>query len=163
MLIRKYQERDRGAVIRLFRDFMREMGDFPGYVQRAIDEELSRVGEYYARGGFWVAEVDGAVVGMAGIERQSAGKAELRRMIVDRAHRRRGIARALLAAAESFCRDAGYVFIVLNTSELQQPAMRLYEASGYRRTRTAAPERTTHKMVGGLTRHYYEKKLDTRK
>jgi hypothetical protein len=47
---------------------------------------------------------------------------------------------ALLATAESFCRDAGYASIV-----------------------TAKPEGTTHKMVGALTRHYYEKKPDTRK
>lgn len=158
MVIRRYEERDREAVIRLFRDFMREMGDFPDYVQRAIAEELGRVAEYYASGGFWVA---GDVIGMIGVERQSDRVAELRRMVVAREHRRRGIARALLATAESFCREAGYSTIVLNTSELQEPAMRLYESSGYRRTRTAKPEATTHKMVGGLTRHYYEKKLDT--
>jgi putative acetyltransferase len=160
MAVRSYEERDRDAVIRLFRDFMREMGDFPEYVQRAIAEELGRIAEYYAGGAFWVAEADGAIVGMVGIERHSERAAELRRMIVHGAHRRRGVGRALLATAESFCRDAGYVSIVLNTSELQQPAMRLYESSGYHRTRTAKPEGTTHKMVGGLTRHYYEKKLD---
>lgn len=161
MLIRRYEQRDREAVLRLFRDFMAEVGDFAAYVDRAIAEELGRIGEYYAAGGFWVAESDGAVVGMAGIERQSETLAELRRMVVARMHRRRGIAKALLATAESFCRDAGYASIVLNTSELQQPAMRLYESSGYRRVRTARPEETTHKMVGGLTRHYYEKKLNT--
>lgn len=160
MVVRKYEERDRDTVIRLFRDFMREMGDFPEYVQRAIAEELGRIAAYYAGGAFWVAELEGAVVGMVGIERHSDRAGELRRMIVDRAHRRRGVGRALLATAESFCRDAGYAAIVLSTSELQQPAMRLYEASGYRRTRSTKAEQTTHKTVGGLTRHYYEKKLD---
>lgn len=71
---------------------------------------------------------------MVGIERQSATVAELRRMVVQRTHRRRGIARMLLA-------------------------MRLYEASGYRRMRTDRSAETTHKAVGSLTRHYYEKKL----
>lgn len=159
MVIRSYEERDREAVIRLFREFMAEMGDFAGYVDRAIADELGRIGEYYladARQGFWV--VDG-VIGMVGVERQSDAVAELRRMVVAREHRRRGMARALLATAEDFCRQAGYGTIVLNTSELQEPAMRLYEASGYRRVRTAQPGETTHKMVGGLTRHYYEKKL----
>jgi GNAT superfamily N-acetyltransferase len=163
MVVRKYEERDREAVIGLFRDFMREMGDFPEYVQRAIDDELGRIAEYYladARQGFWVAD---NVIGMVGVERESDTVAELRRMVVAREHRRRGIARALLATAESFCRDAGYASIVLNTSDLQQPAMRLYESCGYRRTRTAKPEGTTHKVVGGLTRHYYEKKLDAGK
>ena len=159
MVIRSYEERDREAVIRLFRGFMAEMGDFADYVERAIADELGRIGAYYLahpRQGFWVA---GDVVGMVGVERQSDMVAELRRMVVAPAHRRRGVARALLATAEAFCRDAGYVSIVLSTSELQEPAMRLYEASGYQRVRTARPEATTHKMVGGLTRHYYEKRL----
>jgi ribosomal protein S18 acetylase RimI-like enzyme len=127
-----------------------------------VSDELCRIGDYYLgreRQGFWVADV-GHVVGMIGVERQSDTVAELRRMVVERAYRRRGIARALLATAEQFCRKAGYASIVLSTSELQQPAMRLYESSGYRRTATAKPEETTHKMVGGLMRHYYEKKLN---
>jgi GNAT superfamily N-acetyltransferase len=160
MLIRRYEQRDRDAVIRLFRDFMAEMGDFAAYVQRATDEELGRIGEYYVDGAFWVA---GEVIGMAGVERHSETVAELRRMIVARQYRRRGIARALLAVAEEFCRQAGYATVVLSTSELQAPAMRLYESSGYRRVRTARSEETTHKMVGGLTRHYYEKKLNAGK
>ena len=160
MRIRSYEERDREPVIRLFRDFMAEVGDFAEYVERAISEELGRIDAYYLahpHQGFWVA---GDVVGMVGVERQSDTVAELRRMVVARDHRRRGIARELLATAEEFCREAGYASIVLNTSELQQPAMRLYESSGYRRTATEKPEETTHKMVGGLTRHYYEKKLN---
>jgi GNAT superfamily N-acetyltransferase len=159
MLIRRYEQRDREAVIRLFRDFMAELGDFAAYADRAIAEELGRIGEYYVDGGFWVAEPDGAVVGMVGIERRSDAEAELRRMVVARQYRRRGIARALLAVAEDFCRQAGYAAVALSTSELQAPAMRLYESSGYRRVRSAMSEATTHKMVGGLTRHYYEKKL----
>ena len=139
---------------------MAEVGDFAAYVERAIADELGRIGDYYLadeRQGFWVAD---DVVGMVGVERQSDTVAQVRRMVVQRDHRRRGIARALLATAEQFCREAGYASIVLNTSELQQPAMRLYESSGYQRTATAKPEETTHKMVGGLTRHYYEKKLN---
>ena len=149
--------------MRLFRDFMRELGDFAAYVERAVSEELGRIGEYYADGAFWVAEQDDAVVGMVGIERHSDAEAELRRMIVAREHRRRGIGRALLATAEAFCHESGYQSVVLSTSELQQPAMLLYESSGYRRIRSTQSEETTHKMVGGLTRHYYEKKLNAGK
>jgi GNAT superfamily N-acetyltransferase len=163
MLIRRYRDEDRPDVIRLFREFMAEYSGpgFAAYVERAIGEELGRIAAYYGgeRQGFWVAEEAGALVGMAGVERQSETAAELRRMVVDKAHRRRGIARALLATTENFCRDAGYAMFVLNTSGLQVPAMRLYESSGYRHVRTASPAQTTHKTVGGLERHYYEKTL----
>lgn len=168
MDIRRYQPPDRGAVIGLFREFMRELeppglgAPFQAYVERAIAEELGRIEPYYLGRddqGFWVADSDG-VIGMAGVERRDGESAELRRMAVGAAHRRRGIGRALLAVAESFCRGCGYRRIVLSTSELQVAAARLYESSGYRRVREERDAPASHKAVGaGLTRYHYEKAL----
>jgi len=165
-MIRAYTDADRDAVIALFRQFMAELtppgreAEFAAYVERAIAEELGRIGEYYG-GNFWVADAGGAVgvIGMVGVERESGEDAELRRMAVDVRHRRRGIARALLAHAEDACRAQGFRKVVLNTSELQAPARRLYETSGYRYLASAAPSDTSHKRVGGLARYYYEKRL----
>jgi putative acetyltransferase len=166
--IRGYEPPDRAAVIALFRAFVRELApaplaaQFELYIETAIREELGRIEDYYlARRdqGFWVADEKG-VVGMVGIERHADDAAELRRMAVDRAHRRRGFGRALLAAAEDFCRGAGYRRIVLSTSELQVAAIRLYEASGYRLVRTQLDAPASHKSAGaGLTRYHYEKAL----
>ena len=163
-MIRAYTDADRDAVIALFHQFMQELtppgreAEFAAYVERAIAEELGRIGEYYG-GNFWVADEGGAVVGMVGIERESDASAELRRMAVDARHRRRGVARALLAHAEDSCRAQGYRKVVLSTSDLQAPARRLYETSGYRYLASATPPDTSHKRVGGLARHYYEKRL----
>jgi putative acetyltransferase len=166
--IRRYRPSDRGAVIGLFRELMWELAppqlatQFQSYVERAIREELGRVEEYYfAREGqcFWVAG-DDRIIGMAGIERHAQDAGELRRMAVEKAHRRKGIGRELLTAAEAFCRESGYRRVVLSTSELQLAARRLYESSGYRlvREETAAP--ASHKSAGaGLTRFHYEKPL----
>jgi GNAT superfamily N-acetyltransferase len=165
--IRRYREADQPGVIRLFRQFMDELtprdmkADFDSYVEIAIRGELSRIPEYYfakPRQGFWVADIEG-VVGMVGIEQSSERVAELRRMAVETSQRRRGIARALLQAAEAFCRESGYDRIELNTSERQAAARRLYEASGYRLLGTGVIAKTTHKLIGGLTRYYYEKEL----
>ena len=162
-MIRPYTDADRDAVIALFRQFMAELtpperaAEFAAYVEQAIREELGRIGEYY-RGAFWVMDV-GGVVGMVGIERQSQETAELRRMAVESSHRRKGMARGLLAHAEAFCRQQGYRKIVLNTSELQVAARHLYESSGYRYLEAASPAGTTHKRVGGLKRFYFEKRL----
>lgn len=168
MILRRYRPSDQGAVIALFREFMWELAppalgaQFQAYVERAIAEELGRIEEYYfAREGqgFWVAD-EGRVVGMAGVERHGEDCAELRRMAVEKDHRRKGIGRELLATAEAFCRDAGYRRIVLSTSELQAAAARLYESSGYRLVREEKDARPSHKSVGaGLTRYYYEKAL----
>ena len=167
-MIRRYRPSDRAAVIGLFREFMWELAPpelgehFQSYIEHAIREELGRVEEYYfsrERQGFWVAGED-RVLGMVGIERHTEDAGELRRMAVEQTHRRRGIGRELLACAETFCREAGYRRIVLSTSELQVPAMRLYESSGYRRVREEPAAPASHKSVGaGLTRHHYEKAL----
>jgi ribosomal protein S18 acetylase RimI-like enzyme len=161
--LRRYRSTDRDAVIDLFRDFMDELtppslrAEFDAYVETAIREELSRIAEYYASGAFWVAE-DDRVVGMVGVEPHGKDAAELRRMAVDRQHRRKGIGRKLLAAAEAYCRASGYRKIVLSTSELQVAARRLYEASGYRLVREEVAVGQSHKTVGaGLTRYHYEK------
>ena len=166
--IRRYRASDHAAVIALFRGFMQELtpphlaAQFEAYVETAIREELGRIEDYYLASpdqAFWVAE-DNAVLGMVGIERHAADVGEVRRMAVDRAHRRRGIGRQLLATAEAFCREAGYGKVVLSTSELQVAAMRLYEASGYRLERKESAAPASHKSAGaGLARYHYEKAL----
>ena len=164
MIVRAYRPADRAAVIELFRAFMQELtppaleAEFRAYVERAIREELSRIEHYYGEA-FWVAEQE-VVIGMVGIERHTPETAELRRMAVARAARRKGVGRALLAAAEGFCRQAGYRKVVLSTSELQSPARRLYESSGYGLVREERDAPASHKSAGaGLTRYHYEKML----
>lgn len=168
MNIRRYRPQDQRAVIGLFREFMWELAppalaaDFQAYIQRAIDQELGRIEEYYFRRddqAFWVADA-GPVVGMVGVEHRKPEAAELRRMAVAAAHRRKGIGRGLLATAEAFCRECGYRRVVLSTSELQAAARRLYEASGYRLVREENDAAPSHKSAGaGLTRFHYEKML----
>lgn len=167
-MIRLYGPADRAAVLALFRAFMHELTpsrlqrEFSEYVEKAIREELGRIDHYYLGRddqGFWVADEDG-VIGMAGIERHASDAAELRRMAVDAEHRRRGFGRALLATAEDFCRRHGYRRMILSTSELQMPARRLYESSGYRLVREEEDAPASHKSVGaGFTRYHYEKVL----
>jgi GNAT superfamily N-acetyltransferase len=166
--IRRYRRSDQGAVIALFREFMCELAppalgvQFQNYVERAIDEELGKIEEYYLGRegqGFWIAD-DGRVVGMVGIERHGGDAGELRRMAVEKANRRKGIGRMLLGVAETFCRDYGYRRVMLSTSELQAAAARLYESAGYRRVREERDAPASHKSVGaGLARYDYEKSL----
>ncbi len=67
----------------------------------------------------------------AGILR--AGDAEVKRMWVDPAHRRRGLARAVLAELEATAQRAGCLRIVLETGDQQPEATALYVAAGYQR------------------------------
>lgn len=64
---------------------------------------------------------------------------EMKRMFVRRAFRGKRIARAVLSELETWAREAGYTFAVLETGILQPEAIRLYEAAGYDRTENYPP------------------------
>jgi GNAT superfamily N-acetyltransferase len=85
-------------------------------------------------GAFLVARLDGEAVGCGALRPSptgEAGVAEVKRMYVAPAARRRGISRAILAALEAEARALGYRAIVLETGTRQAEAMALYEAAGY--------------------------------
>lgn len=81
-----------------------------------------------------VAEVDGTVVGRLSIVRDphpaSAHVADLGLMVAA-SHRRRGIGRELLAAAETWARGAGVSKLELHVFPHNLPAIALYEQTGY--------------------------------
>ena len=58
-------------------------------------------------------------------------EAYIERLVVTPEHRHRGMARALLNAAESLARDSGKETVGLHVSGGNLPALKLYEAYGY--------------------------------
>jgi len=84
-------------------------------------------------GVFLAASVDGTLVGCVGLRRIDDEDVELKRMYVRAGHRRRGLARRILAAAEERARSLGYSRVLLETGLEQPEAIALYEAQGYER------------------------------
>jgi GNAT superfamily N-acetyltransferase len=84
-------------------------------------------------GAFLVAWLDGRAVGCGGLTRLEDETAEIRRMYVAPAGRRRGVGRAVLAALERRGRELGYARIRLETGDAQPEAVALYESARYRR------------------------------
>jgi GNAT superfamily N-acetyltransferase len=80
---------------------------------------------------FWVAREDDRPVACGGIARFDDTRAELKRMYVLPEARGRGFGRAILVALEGEARRLGYEAIVLETGELQVPAVELYVSAGY--------------------------------
>ena len=83
------------------------------------------------RGLFLVAEVDGAPAGCGGWRAHEDGVAELKRMYVDPAFRRRGIAALLLSELERTAAVAGHRQLLLNSGDRQPEALALYARAGY--------------------------------
>ena len=135
---------------------------FEGYIARSLREEIDRIAAYYDEkdGGFWVAVEGARIVGMFGLERLSDDAMELRRMYVDPDAQRRGIARKMLGFAEDECRRRNVARLELSTSELQGPALSLYQNAGYALMREETAVAESNKTVGaGLRRFYFSKAL----
>lgn len=81
---------------------------------------------------FFVARLEGAAVGCGGVAFDD-GFAEVKRMYVRPAARGRGVAQAVLARLEQEARAKGYARLTLETGDVLAPALRLYEAAGFRR------------------------------
>jgi GNAT superfamily N-acetyltransferase len=82
------------------------------------------------RGLFLVAYEGGAAVACGGW-RSRGGEAEIKRMYVARAARRRGLARLMLAELERTAREAGHDRVILETGSKQPEAIALYRSAGY--------------------------------
>jgi ribosomal protein S18 acetylase RimI-like enzyme len=80
---------------------------------------------------FLVGFADGVAVATGGWRRLPDGSAEIKRMYVSGAARRRGLAKRMLAELERTAATAGIDRIVLNTGPAQPEAVALYEQSGY--------------------------------
>jgi len=118
------------------------------------DEDVRNVPDVYLHPGcnFWVLEAaDGSLAAMLAVRRIDASTAEIKRVRVRSDLRRTGLASRLISAAEAFCRRERYERIVLDTSTLQEPAQRLWERNGYKRT--------GEREVGEFTLVFYEKRL----
>jgi GNAT superfamily N-acetyltransferase len=106
------------------------------YVERygGPDDTVLDAAEFAApNGGFVVLYLDGEPVACGGWRtlRDWPGSAEIKRMFVVPAYRRRGLARFVLVALEDAARAAGLTEMWLETGLRQPEALELYRSEGY--------------------------------
>ncbi|MEV6522940.1 GNAT family N-acetyltransferase [Longispora sp. NPDC051575] len=80
---------------------------------------------------FLVVETDGHLVGMGGLKPRSDTHAEVLRVRVHPAVRRRGVGRALLAALEDRAAELGFRGMFLDTTTNQPEVVAFYRGLGY--------------------------------
>jgi GNAT superfamily N-acetyltransferase len=85
------------------------------------------------RSAFLIVRFDGEVVGCGALRPIDAETAEVRRMYVAPAVRRRGIARRMLGELERRAANFGYRVLRLETGNRQPEAISLYESYGFQR------------------------------
>jgi len=152
-MIRAYRKEDLDAVAALVATVLAEYG-FSAHVG-GVRRDLESIEESYgdAKAGFWVAEIDGTIVGTVAIRPKQGATCELKRLYVSRDARGRGVGRALYAHAEAFAKSAGYDRVWLDSSRKFVEARRLYEKNGFVLLEELANE---------WCDNVYEKRLSTR-
>jgi GNAT superfamily N-acetyltransferase len=89
---------------------------------------------------FWVAELDGRLVGWlhATIDElvDAGAYVHITGLVVDRSHRKRGIGVSLLEQAERWAHDGGYPMVRLHSSANRVATHRFYEGRGYTNIKT---------------------------
>ena len=80
---------------------------------------------------FLVAEIDGVPSGCGAWRALPSGEAEIKRVYVEPAFRRRGLAQLIVAVLEDGAARAGHRSVVLNTGHEQPEAIALYAGLGY--------------------------------
>lgn len=97
--------------------------------------DLADIGKEFLRSGgdFLVAEVDGRVVGTAGLLLRGDAEADVVSVAVHPALRRRGIGSALVEAAERRASDLGVRTLNLDVGSNAREAIEFYRASGFQR------------------------------
>ena len=96
------------------------------------DEAAVDPSDFALPGGlFVVAEVDGEPAGCGAWRQVGEGRAEIKRMYVEPAFRRRGLAALVLDVLERSAGAHGCRAVVLNSGDKQPEALALYDRAGY--------------------------------
>jgi GNAT superfamily N-acetyltransferase len=135
--IRPLELADRPAVSGLIEAVLAEFGFTVAIC--GVDRDLAEVVERYGRtgddgvaaAGFWVAEIDGAVVGTVAVRAKEGQTCELKRLYLRLDQRGAGLGQSLYEHAETFARGAGYARVWLTSSRRFARAHRLYQRNGF--------------------------------
>lgn len=102
-----------------------------------FDEELLELEEMYAlpRGGIILCKDENKFVACVGIRRLDQKTAEMKRMYVQPAFQRKGIADELVKRSLQLAKRCNYKLVKLDTLNTMMPAMNLYKKYGFTETK----------------------------
>lgn len=152
--IRRYKQKDCHQVWELHEQALRSVNAYTEEFSNR-DTDLDAIPEVYLKedGEFLVGELNGQVVAMGALQRESSTTAQVRRMRVNPIYQRRGFGSAILESLEQFAREHGYHKLTLDTTKRQTAAQNLYEKYGYEETRREKYDELDLEMI------FYEKQL----
>ena len=137
--VRSYEPRDQSTVAWLYTDGLLAGQIAPNDTGADIENILSAYFDDEAAH-FWVAELEGKVLGMIGVARDSEHLAEIRRLRVDKQFQQMPIDARLLETALAHCHRHGYLKVVFDTridaDSGTDAVVELFDRFGFQHTRT---------------------------
>ena len=149
VIIRQFRPQDQQRCIELFTtglcSYKTPPHDIinPWFVEEKLKTDMGNIQQYYIdkhQHNFWVAELNGIVVGCVGARpdiNNAIESLELIRMSVDVSVRRKGVATLLIRQVENFATENGFTKVVLDTGLMMSAACAFYERCGYTRKETS--------------------------
>lgn len=128
--IRNFKREDQAEVRALILD---GLGEHFGFVDYTMNPDIDDIWSNYMAAGnkFFVAEMEGRIVGTAALLEQTSYTGRIVRMSVDIGMRRLGIGRRLMDAVKSEAKRRGYTELVLSTEVGWDAAIGLYRSCGF--------------------------------
>lgn len=107
-----------------------------------IDDDVVNIWEHYLGDGgdFWIALLDGEIVGTLGLEKGEEGRSCLRRFLVKNGMRRKGIGRKLFDVLMDSARKLGFKEVYVSTVSGMEEGKAFYEKFGFERVDRMPPE-----------------------
>lgn len=137
--VRTYDAADHKAIERLYTDGLLagqlDANDTGADIENMADAYFTDEANH-----FWVAELDGKVIGMIGVARDEGHTCEIRRLRVDPRHRQFDIAARLLEVALAHCKHHGYLKVRFDTRFERNTAMDMFDRFGFKHTRSKTHE-----------------------
>jgi len=144
--VRGFEARDQSACDSLYREGL--LGGKLAENDSGLDmDDIESVYMKTDGNHFWVAESDGKVIGMIGVQHHDEDVGEIRRLRVHPDYRRRGIGSTLIEQALRWCEEHNYLKITLDTFMDREPAMKLFQKFHFLHSRT--------RVVNGRELHYF--------
>ncbi len=122
LTLRPVRAADRDRILEITKD----VWEGHDYIPRVFDRWIAD-----AAASFQAAEIDGVVIGIQRLRPYAPGLVWYEGLRVASSHHRKGIARAMLAAAIEEAREKGFRQVRLATRDL--PAVQLFESAGFQR------------------------------
>lgn len=134
--IREYKNEDHSQLVEMISMVLAEYKmslDFTG-----PDKDLQDLQNIYfdSNGAFFIAELDGKIIGSVAVSKIDDEKCELRKLYVLKEHRNRGFGRVLLDKAIDFASSNGYRKMELEVSQKHKKAISLYQQAGFIKSET---------------------------